>query len=241
LIAESIPLRWQVPVRYWVRHLRGREDPVLRLLLATARRGSIAVDIGAHTGAYTYPLARRAVVHAFEPLPNCAAMLEAFARTHSHVHVHHIALSDAPGEATMYTPYRDGRPLMQWTTFRPPVGRHDTMSVPVRTLDGYNLRDVSVIKIDVEGHEMAVLRGARETIAREHPTLLVELEQRHHGHDIRSYLTEIEEVGYRGYFLNARRHLRPVRDFDPGTDQDVCRADLADHSYIHDFLFVPHP
>ena len=47
--------------------------------------------------------------------------------------------------------------------------------VEVRTLDSFAFRDVCVIKVDVEGSEMEVLEGARETILRDRPPLIVEL------------------------------------------------------------------
>ena len=47
--------------------------------------------------------------------------------------------------------------------------------VEVRTLDSYAFRDVRAIKVDVEGSEMAVLEGGRETILRDRPALIVEL------------------------------------------------------------------
>src|SRR5262249_56409692 len=47
--------------------------------------------------------------------------------------------------------------------------------VEVRTLDSYGFTDVRVIKVDVEGGEMDVLEGARQTILRDRPALIVEL------------------------------------------------------------------
>lgn len=48
------------------------------------------------------------------------------------------------------------------------------MTVETRTLDSYELNNVRFIKMDVEGHEVAVLRGAAETIQRNHPLLIIE-------------------------------------------------------------------
>ena len=45
----------------------------------------------------------------------------------------------------------------------------------MRTLDSYGFRDVRAIKVDVEGSEMEVLDGGRETILRDRPALIVEL------------------------------------------------------------------
>lgn len=52
--------------------------------------------------------------------------------------------------------------------------RHNGGAIPVNTLDSYNFRDVSVIKIDVEGGEPLVLRGAEQTILAERPIIYAE-------------------------------------------------------------------
>ena len=55
----------------------------------------------------------------------------------------------------------------------------ETIRVPLRTLDSYNLSNIGFIKIDVEGHELDVLRGAEVTLRRDQPNLLIEIENRH--------------------------------------------------------------
>lgn len=51
----------------------------------------------------------------------------------------------------------------------------DTVSVSVNTIDSYNFQDVSFIKIDVEGNEMAVLEGAEQTILKYKPVIQIEI------------------------------------------------------------------
>uniref|UniRef100_UPI001916C781 FkbM family methyltransferase n=1 Tax=Mycobacterium paraintracellulare TaxID=1138383 RepID=UPI001916C781 len=48
------------------------------------------------------------------------------------------------------------------------------IDVPVKRLDDLHLDDIGLIKIDVEGHELAVLRGATQTLTRNRPAIVVE-------------------------------------------------------------------
>jgi len=81
-------------------------------------------------------------------------------------------------------------------------GQHESLPVSLRRLDDYEFRDVSFIKIDVEGHEQRVIRGATETLERERPVILVEIEQRHLGSvPIITVFRQFEALGYMGGFF----------------------------------------
>ena len=54
------------------------------------------------------------------------------------------------------------------------IARRGDFRVTTRTLDTFHLDDVSLIKIDVEGYEGKVLMGARLTVERSHPAIVVE-------------------------------------------------------------------
>jgi FkbM family methyltransferase len=77
-----------------------------------------------------------------------------------------------------------------------------TESVPLRTLDSYNLDQPTFIKLDVEGSELAVLRGARDTLAAFKPTLWIEthvdatLEKSGFPYRRRDIIDELEKHGY---------------------------------------------
>jgi FkbM family methyltransferase len=150
-------------------------EPELGLLAQLVRAGSTAIDVGANRGIYSHALAKVAAhVEAFEPNPALAR----FARTKlsRRVRVHECALSHMDGAAHLHIPFgRHSRPDHLIGSLR---GRTDggiLIEVPLRTLDSFNFENVSFIKIDVEGSELDVLEGARRTISRDRPNLLVEL------------------------------------------------------------------
>ena len=122
---------------------------------------SVVVDIGANIGAMAKIFARRAkVVHAFEPSPRALEYLRMNAD--ENVIVHAVALSDHAGVGLF-----EERESLD----RSSLSDHG-IEVPVRTLDSFDLKP-DLIKIDVEGFEPEVLRGARETLRRS-PILLFE-------------------------------------------------------------------
>lgn len=208
-----------------------------------------AIDVGANVGDYTYALSKLATaVDAFEPQPALAAELKAFARSYAaHVNVHQCALSDQDGEVILNIPIIRGR----FRRVRAPglasienTGGpfFDKLLVPVRRLDDFGFQLVTFIKIDVEGHEASVLRGAAETIATWKPTLLVEIEQRHISIPIDEVFSNVAGMGYRGYFycegqqysldeFSLKRHQLPFLD-------KVDRA-MSKGSYVNNFIFEP--
>lgn len=144
-----------------------------RLVGALLREGATFVDIGANVGRYTF-LASRLVgpsgqVHAFEPASTTYQRLErTLAMTGAtNVVLNRLALSDAPGEARLYL-NRDSALAGLGMTGRGEAA--GTERVRCTTLDSYaaekGLAHVDLIKIDVEGFEGHVLRGAEGVLAR---------------------------------------------------------------------------
>ncbi len=157
----------------------------MTFLTALHRAGTI-VDVGAHSGLLTRPLAalRGSVVLAFEPLPTVLPALRAAVAALPNVEVRAEALSDGPGRLVLSVPVLDGVPAAQWASTAKDYARHphvavQAFEVSTTRLDDLGLTDLTAIKLDAEGAEYAVLRGARETLARCRPVLTLELEERH--------------------------------------------------------------
>ena len=95
------------------------------------------------------------------------------------------------------------------------------------------LDNVGFIKIDVEGYEHSVLKGAKETLMHCHPVMLIELEERHTGVAIESLIEQVEDYGYKAYFLRNRQ-LTPFTRFDPESEH---RNPETHRDYINNFIF----
>ena len=81
-----------------------------------------------------------------------------------------------------------------------------SIDVPVKRLDDLHLDQVGLIKIDVEGHELAVLRGAADTLTRNRPAVLAEAEERHHPHAPLDHLLIDERLAPR----RSTSKLKPI-------------------------------
>jgi FkbM family methyltransferase len=131
-------------------HWSADEEAIAQIPLDNA----VVVDIGANIGAMTRLFSRRAkVVHAFEPAARALKYLRANADPN--VVIHPVALFDHNGTALF-----EERQSVDRSSFSDRGSK-----VPVRTLDSFNLRP-NLIKVDVEGYEPQVLRGAYETLKR---------------------------------------------------------------------------
>ena len=210
-------------------------EPEIRLLSDLVPRGRNSVDIGAHRGVYSYFLARYCRrVYAYEPNPDIYPFLEAAAP--SNVDTYAYAVSNECGSITMFVPYKDavldtGRGTLEVETLSDfgEIERYDVKRV---RLDDQDLEDVGFMKIDVEGHELAVLEGATRLISEHAPILLVEIEQRHLNRPIGEAFAYIQSLGYRGSFLFDGK-LQDLEGFS------VARHQGRDPRYVNNFIFMP--
>ena len=230
-----------MPAKYWYGRIRGTLEPELDLLHLLVKPGDRAVDVGGNRGVYAYKLWKLGCrVEVFEPNPVCCGVLASWLRGRERVRLHPVALSSSEGQAELHIPVdaagieHDASASLEheFDGFR-------NQTVSVRTLDSFGYEDAAFIKIDVEGHEQSVLAGAERTLETSAPALLVEVEQRHNKQPIDRIFAHIEGKGYRGYFLDpVKGGLRPLREFDPTSDQAPLQFGSTGARYINNFLFL---
>jgi FkbM family methyltransferase len=136
-----------------------------------------AVDVGANVGIFSCDFANRfEKVVAFEPMPLTRECL--IINAPKNVRVEPFAITDEPAVLDMYQTPSSGASFVcshpqvvtPFDEFEP--GR--VVQVEGRALDSFQFEAVDLIKLDIQGAEYAALVGARETILRHRPVVMVE-------------------------------------------------------------------
>lgn len=214
--------------RFVVRALKARfrdERAELDAICSHVAPGDTVCDIGANKGAFTFWLARwcrNGRVVAFEPQANVAARLARDCRSFhfSNVTVEPAGVYSSSGvqQLSVSVGHAPGAAL------RSAGSASDTAtSVPVRvvSLDDYFPpgEKISLLKIDVEGAELHVFRGAERILREFHPFLVFEREGRHlHDETLDDAFRYLQSLGYRGSFVRGGQ-VRPIAEFNADVHQ----------------------
>lgn len=174
-------------------------DLLEHLWRVVAHKGTF-VDVGANIGNHTLFFARYMAsrVVAFEPHPRNYDILTSVVATNqlAHVTTVPIGVSSASGVATLALPAGVSKNAGSFT-MQIQVPTEGSVDVPVNTLDqllkGHN-EPITLIKIDVEGHEEHVLSGARGILVEHRPHLIIEAHLPEHLSAIQS---QLKPLGYR--------------------------------------------
>jgi FkbM family methyltransferase len=207
-------------------------------------------DIGANKGEYIFAAEKylpSKQIYAFEPNPKLFKRLQTLFPA---IHSSDIALSDRNEQAVFKIPTINGQEddtlgSLGTDTKLDNETSSELVQVKCLTLDtflkeqGGKLADC--LKIDVEGFELAVLKGARHTISGHFPLMLLEIEKRHHpGKTVLELINEINAFAPEGksyevfFFDNLQHRIIPVVG-EPSQE----KKDWGTRNYINNFLFVP--
>jgi FkbM family methyltransferase len=213
-----------------------RESALVRRLV---RPGDVCFDVGANDGWYTTLFAQlvgsAGRVHAFEPVPPTLETLRATCERNgflSRVTLNDCGLSDREETTTVYLPpHRGGASLRPGSD-----GEGKPFACRVTTLDAYcrqsGIATVRLVKCDVEGAELSVLRGATGLLARpDAPMWLLELHRgtaKRFGYHPAEMLVILAGRGYVFHLVSWKPlgSLVPLTDFDGFADTDNVLCSL---------------
>lgn len=187
------------------------------------RPGDSVIDLGANIGWYTTVLSRlvgeHGKVYAVEPIPGTFILLSSVIKKLGLMNVvpFNCAVSNSDGVAVMEIPkheYGGGNYYMaRIVSGKPSEPSSDKFEVPLRSLDsllpGQLPERVTFVKCDVEGHELAVLKGASQFFERVKPAMMIEVSGTAEMQDApdNEFYSIMNGYGYVPYWFDGR-HLR---------------------------------
>jgi len=211
----------RIRAKSWEKRLASNQnsDPELKLVRKLLSHGQVAIDVGAYGAYYTVAMSQSVGLNgrvvAFEPHPRYANVLANLLehKKISNVSVEQIALLDAARVAHLAVSTSAGDQLAGEVhiTSSESSDFHVT-EVEVDTLDAvmssrYTDLDPSLIKIDIEGSELAMINGALVTLKKHRPVIVCEVEERHcnrYGHTSRDVFDLLNSIDYHAYVYDER-------------------------------------
>ena len=198
-----------------------------------------AVDVGVYRGIYSYKLSQEFKhVYSFEPNPLIYPYLKKnLTKIIKNMSLQNLAISDNNGEINLKIPSR--RKSIFKTNYEElyklgcatihkqnKIQNYNSFKVKKIKLDDIlKNKDISFIKIDVEGHEKEVINGSKNIIINNRPTLLVEIEERHSNYPVNETIKFINNLGYNSFYVKNNNLYKT--------------NDLIDINSENNFIFLP--
>jgi len=184
---------------YLFKFFKGQNDILTTIAKKHISSGDTILDVGANYGGSTLLFSALAgpngSVHSYEPNPFWHKNLEKLSKYnfYRNINIHSVGLSNESNpEKKFYIDQREGAQASTYDSenitheeFINHVHYVETISA-VKKIDDFNFNNVNFIKIDVEGHEYAVLEGGVNTIAKYRPTIIFEFFINDSNTDLRS-------------------------------------------------------
>ena len=179
VLIPIIPKKYRLMAQFYKNVTLLEWEPEVRYITKFARAGGLAVDIGGNLGLWTYAMVKSKMfegVLVFEP--NSAMTSDLKNAGFDNVTIAHKAVSSINGLSRLRIPIHCNVALNGWASLENQIdidtNEFQELNVETIRLDELNLIDVSFIKIDVEGHELDLLKGAVDFFFRNRPVCIIE-------------------------------------------------------------------
>ena len=223
-VFQAVAMGWDIRRGAW-------HEPELEILPHALEEGETAIDIGANFGLYAYHLSKivgpRGKVFCFEPIPFTARTFRLVQRGlgfRDNVELVAKGASDRSGRTQFTVPVMSTGAISAGLVH---MGRNDErpgkekkanwatkqVDCEVVAIDEYlpDVRDVALVKCDIEGADLFAMRGMRKTLERHKPTVIIEITPWYlegFGLAVRDVTGFFEELGYGCYRYADRRLTR---------------------------------
>ena len=241
-IRDLIPRKFQVPIKYYVNHIFSKNEKEMYLIKELVNKNSFSIDIGGNRGVYAFYLYKISKqLKVFEPNPECYNILKYWSKNISNIEIIKKALSNKIGVSNLLIPIdkngikhdASGKLL----TNNNYISNSVKYKIETTTLDNCKFPRIDFIKIDVEGHELNIIKGATKTLSESQPALLIEIEERHSKNSIKKMNEVLASLNYNGFFYFKRKILN-INDFDSNLHQNLYDFKFNNKKYINNFFFL---
>ena len=205
------------------RAIKEKEEPEIEILKELIIKDTDTIDVGVYRGVHSYEMSKYSnKVHAFEPNPIIYKDLENYLlKIKSNIKLYNYALSNVEGIKNLKIPLRNSKinkdnyeeyykmglaSIHESNIF----SAYETFQVKSIKLDNINIDNkISLIKIDVEGHELEVINGGIKLINKYKPNLIIEIEERHSKRKVMETINTISEIGYKVFVYN--KYIKEIK------------------------------
>lgn len=180
-----------------------------------------SVDIGANVGTYIVELQKNSKkVFCFEPLNHNIRYLKYLIK--KNVKIYNCALSNKKKIEYIYIPKIDFNfdYALATLNYKNIINFKEFKKVKIKLkkfdhlfLNTYNSKNIDFIKIDVEGHELEVLKGMNIFLKKNKPIFLIEIEKRHNA-SFEKVFTFFKKRNYKSYILKENKNLINISRYD---------------------------
>lgn len=200
------------------RSIKRNDEQEINLVKKFIKSGTDSIDVGVYRGVYSYEMSKYSEkVHSFEPNPIIFKYINKNLKKFiKNIHLYNFALSNQNKTMNLKIPIRNSNSNKEIFEEYYEMGKatihnennfenYENFEIQTKKIDELSFDNkISFIKIDVEGHELEVIEGAKNTIKRDKPILLVEIEKQYTKKEVAESINFINSLGYKSYFFNKK-------------------------------------
>lgn len=228
-----------------IEELRLKPEPFLIKYLVEPKKSIL--DIGCHIGEFIYVGSKQISAdhfYAFEPNTSSFVKLK---KTFPKSHIYNLAISNKNGILKFKIPEIKGKAVITRGTLEVDFVEQDETDsrineVQAKTLDTFlnenPIPEIGLIKIDVEGHEMSVIEGAKNTIKKHKPVIIAELEQRHYKENLNLIIDRVKGDFYKCFYFDVRKKAFIEVSNNVESIQLLKYHMVNPALYINNFIFI---
>ena len=212
------------------RSIKKNDETEINLVKKLIKPGTDSIDIGVYRGVYSYEMSKYSKkVHSFEPNPIIFAYINKNLKKFiNNIELYNCALSNQSKIINLKVPIRNAEvskenfeeyyqmglaTIHEENNFK----NFENFQIETKTIDEMFFSDqISFIKIDVEGHELSVIDGAKKLIKKDKPALLVEIEKKHTNKKVNESIIYINSLGYNSFYFekNSLKNTSDLNNLD---------------------------